>query len=232
MSNGKFYLIPVPLSGADVNSLSSDSITAVHAIRYFIAERAKSARAYLKAIQHPLKMQELEVLDLPRKNDPAFNHQIIQKLKSGKDIALVSEAGLPCIADPGYELVRLAHSQAIGVVPFAGLMASGIKAQEFHFHGYLPSKKEGLRDKLIQIINELKKTTTTQLFMETPYRNKQVLEMIKHNVPDQFDFCIAADLSTSQQLIKTKKVKDWKEEEFPEFYDKPAIFILGSGIIQ
>lgn len=234
MPSGNLYLIPVPLSGGDVNSLSLQSIEAAHALSHFVVERAKPARAFLKSIKHPVPLQEIIIHEMPEKPDAAFHKMIIRELLKGISMGLVSEAGLPCIADPGFEIVSLAHQHKIKVIPFAGpnsmilaLMASGMDGQQFQFHGYLPAKKEMLRDKLIKLVNEIKKTGITQIFMETPYRNKQVLEMVKHNIPAELNFCVASNLSTDDQIIQTKKIKEWKEEEFLIHYDKPAIFIIG-----
>lgn len=234
MPAGKLYLIPVPLSGGEVESLSADSIHQAHTLTNFVVERAKPARAFLKSILHPVSLQQIEIHQIPEKYDALFFKMIIEEIRRGKDMGLLSEAGLPCIADPGADLVQLAHKHQIKVVPYPGpnsmmmaLMASGLDAQQFQFHGYLPAKKDLLRDQLIRLINEIKKTGTTQIFMETPYRNKQVLEMIKHNIPADFHFCVASSLSTKGQIILTKKIKDWKEEELKLHYDRPAVFLIG-----
>jgi 16S rRNA (cytidine1402-2'-O)-methyltransferase len=234
MPSGNLYLIPVPLSGGDDRSLSLQAIDAAHSLTHFVVERAKPARAFIKSIKHPHPLQEIIIHEMPEKPDDVFFKMIIGELLKGIDMGLLSEAGLPCVADPGFEIVNLAHQNNIKVIPFAGpnsmlmaLMASGMNGQQFHFHGYLPAKKEMLRDKLIKLINEIKKTDTTQIFMETPYRNKQVLEIVKSIIPAEMSFCVASALSTSDQIIQTKKIKDWKQEEFLVHYDRPAIFILG-----
>ncbi len=234
MTPGKLCLIPVPLTGGNEKSLSQQSIEAAHGLTHFVVERAKTARAFLKSIKHPIHLQEIVIHEIPQDPDLIFQKMIIRELLKGIDMGLLSEAGLPCIADPGYEIVRLAHESNITVYPFSGpnsmllaLMASGLNAQQFHFHGYLPAKKELLRDKLIQLVNEIKKTRVSQIFMETPYRNKQILEMIKSIIPADLSFCIASSLSTAEEIIQTKKIREWKEEEFIRHYDKPAIFILG-----
>ena len=199
MSKAALYLIPVPLSGGDISSLSPDSVEAARHLNIFVAERAKSARQFLKSIRHPTPLNEIIIYEYPQKTDPDFEKNIIILLLEGASIGLVSEAGVPCIADPGFELVSMAQDQDIRVVPFAGpnsiviaLMASGFSGQQFCFHGYLPAKKEFLRTKLIQISQDLKKTNTAQIFIETPYRNKQVLEVVKNNITPEIKLCIAS----------------------------------------
>ncbi len=234
MPSGNLYLIPVPLSGGEAISLSLQSIEVTHTLTHFVVERAKPARAFLKSIKHPIPLQEIIIHEMPEKPDAVFHKMIIHEILKGVNMGLVSEAGLPCIADPGFEIVNLAYQHKIKVIPFSGpnsmmmaLMASGLNGQQFQFHGYLPAKKEMLRDKLIKLVNEIKKTGITQIFMETPYRNKQVLEMVKHNIPADLNFCVASNLSSADQNIQTKKIREWKEEEFMVHYDRPAIFIIG-----
>jgi 16S rRNA (cytidine1402-2'-O)-methyltransferase len=234
MPSGNLYLIPVPLSGGDVNSLSSQSIEIAHSLTHFVVERAKPARAFLKSIKHPIPLQEIIIHEMPETNDTYFHKMIIREILSGINMGLVSEAGLPCIADPGYEIVSLAHQHKIKVIPFSGpnsmmmaLMASGMDGQQFRFHGYLPAKKEMLREQLIKIVSEIKKTGITQIFMETPYRNKQVLEMVKTIIPAELNFCVASSLLSVDQIIMTKRIREWKKDEFIVHFDKPSIFILG-----
>lgn len=234
MAKGTLYLIPVPLSGGKISSLSPDSIEAARQLDLFVAERAKSARQFLKGIQHPVPLNEITIYEYPQKAEPDFEKNLIALLLKGKSMGLVSEAGLPCIADPGFELVSLAQDHQIQILPFGGpnsmliaLMASGFNGQQFCFHGYLPAKKELLRSRLIQISQTLKKTNVVQIFMETPYRNKQVLEMVKNNIAPEFKFCIACSLTSTDQSIRTKKINDWNVDEFSFYFDKPAIFILG-----
>jgi 16S rRNA (cytidine1402-2'-O)-methyltransferase len=234
MSLGKLYLIPLPLTGADHLTLSPAGITAAYSITHFAVERAKTARNFIKSIGHPVKLQEIEVLEIPDPLTLDFQKTILDWLEKGLDVGLMSEAGLPCIADPGNEIVFLAHQNSIQVIPCPGpnsmvlaLMASGMNAQQFRFNGYLPAKKELLRHKLIELVVEIKKTGVTQLFMETPYRNKQVMDMMPNNIPAEFKLCIAASINAPDEIILTKKIKEWNENDFSKFPDKPAIFILG-----
>ncbi|MBK8450669.1 MAG: SAM-dependent methyltransferase [Saprospiraceae bacterium] len=234
MNKGILHLIPVPLSGGNSTSLCDASIQAARSLNIFVAERAKTARQFLKEIKHPIPLNELTIYEYPQKEVPEFEKGIIDLILSGSNMGLVSEAGLPCIADPGFELVQLAHQHQVQIVPYAGpnsmimaLMASGFSGQEFHFHGYLPAKKEILRSKLIQLSQELKRYGIPQIFMETPYRNKQVLELVKHNVPADLKLSISCSLTTDVQSIKTKRVRDWNMADFTIYFDQPAIFILG-----
>ncbi len=228
------HLIPCPLSGANLDQLSPQSIEAARSLHAFVAEKAKTARHFLKAISHPRPLAEIQVYEIPRGEDSTFVKEMIGMLKNGTSLGLVSEAGMPCIADPGYELVLSAHREGIEIRPYAGpnsmtmaLMASGLPAQEFCFHGYLPAKKDSLRNAVIRVAEQLKKSGVTQLFMEAPYRNKQVFEILKHNVSPDLILVVAASLGTEEQIISHAKLRDWNNPMIEKFYDKPSIFILG-----
>lgn len=236
MNTGRLHLIPVALSGAGNLQLSLESIEAAKQLFCFVAERSKSARQYLKSIKHPKPQSEIEVLEIPRDGILNFFEEIIAKIKSGKDIGLVSEAGMPCIADPGYELVALAHQNSIEVLPYAGpnsmmiaLMASGLYAQEYCFHGYLPAKKEELRNRLSQLANQMKKSNATHLFMETPYRTLSMISTLVHHISPDWNLCIASALGTPDQKIALRKIKNWKPEYWTDHEGKPSIFILSNN---
>lgn len=227
------HLIPVPISGGNLNSLSSSSQEAGRALQHFVAERAKSARAYFKLIEHPIPINQIEVFEIPQKDEELFYQDMLQLLKNGTPLGLVSEAGMPCIADPGFPLVLKAHQAGIPVYPYPGpnsilmaLMASGFNGQEFHFHGYLPAKKEELRHKLIWILNEIRKSHATHIFMETPYRNKQILELILTHIPADMKLCIASNLTGPDQCIESRLIKKWNPEALVKFYDTPSIYLL------
>ncbi|HEX5625971.1 MAG TPA: SAM-dependent methyltransferase [Saprospiraceae bacterium] len=234
MSKGSLHLIPVPLSGGGLDSLSPSALEACRRLDAFVVERAKTARAFLKTVGHPKGISGIEIWEIPQKDTAAFFSERILQLSQGQSLGLLSEAGLPCVADPGYEFVLAAQQKTVAVYPYPGpnsmmlaLMASGLNGQEFRFHGYLPAKKEALRDKLIHICNEIKRTGVTQLFMETPYRNKQVFDMVKHNVPADLLLCIASGLTAPEQRVITKKVKEWTEDEMKRHLDIPSVFVLG-----
>ncbi len=235
MTKAGLHLIPVPISGGNLSSLSPMAIEAARKVQHFVVERAKSARAFLKLIEHPTALNLIEVFEIPPKEEAQFYYEMVLLLKKGIPLGVLSEAGLPCVADPGFELVAMAHKHQIPVYPYPGpnsillaLMASGFNGQEFHFHGYLPAKKEELRHKLIWILNEIRKSNASHIFMETPYRNKQVLDLVVTHIPKEMKLCIAADLTGPEQIIETKSIKSWTTESFNKYYGKPCMYLLSN----
>lgn len=233
MSVVGLHLIPVPIAGGNLNSLSESSLEAARSLRHFVVERAKTARAYLKLIEHPTPINLIEIFEIPPKDESLFYQEMLNLLKNGTPLGMVSEAGMPCVADPGFLLVSKAHQNGIPVFPYPGpnsilmaLMASGFNGQEFHFHGYLPAKKEELRHKLIWILNEIRKSHATHIFMETPYRNKQILELILTHIPSDMKLCIASNLTSPDQVIESRLIKKWNLQDLVKYYDSPSIYLL------
>ncbi len=238
MSKGKLHLIPVPLSGAGISQMSGSAIGTARSCRFFLAERAKTARQFIKGISHPLPLLQIEVQDWEANTIAEHWKWLQMLLDQGEDVCLVSEAGAPCVADPGHEMVIKAHQGGYTVVPHAGpnsmimaLMSSGLVGQQFCFHGYLPAKKEFLREALIKIGQQALKTNATQLFMETPYRNKQMFEIALSVLQQDLYLCVASNLGAPNELIQTKTIKDWKSVNVAIYQDAPAIFVLGQGPI-
>jgi len=234
MQAAAIHLIPVPLSGAGIDQLSREAIEAAHALDFFVAERAKSARSFLRAARHPLPASEVEVVQMPREDLRSFFRDLLPAVQRGRGLGVLSEAGVPCVADPGAELVALAHQHNIEVRPYPGpnslilaLMASGMNAQAFTFHGYLPSKKDPLRQKLAQLAAEWKKNRIPQAFMETPYRNHQVFDAIRNHVAGTTALCVASQLGNPDQLIRRRLVSEWTDADCAKHFDMPSIFILG-----
>lgn len=232
-AKGTLYLIPTTLGDtaetADVIPMKVNSI--INQIDEYIVENEKSARHYLKkaGIQKPL--QELILHPLNQHTAP---HEISGYLKSigeGKNIGVISEAGCPGVADPGAEVVAIAHERNIKVVPLVGpssillsLMASGFNGQSFTFHGYLPKE----RTERIKKLKELEKAANrkqTQLFIETPYRNTHLLEDIVSTCESNTLLCIACDITLPSEFIKTKRVSEWKKQ-LPDINKKPTIFLM------
>lgn len=230
---GTLYLIPTTLGDtaetADVIPAKITSI--INQIDEYIVENEKSARHYLKkaGIQKPL--QEI-ILHPLNQHTPV--HEISGYLKAiseGKNIGVISEAGCPGVADPGAEVVAIAHERNIKVVPLVGpssillsLMASGFNGQSFTFHGYLPKE----RPDRIKKLKELEKAANkkqTQLFIETPYRNMHLLEDILANCESNTLLCIACDITLPSEFIKTKRVSEWKKQ-LPDINKKPTIFLM------
>jgi len=234
MNRGILHLIPSPLTGATIHQISPQALEACYALEHFVVERAKTARAVLKSMRHPIPMPQLKLLEIDGDQSGSVLLEALEWLNSGISVGLMSEAGLPCIADPGSKLVAMAHQRGLEVRPYAGpnamlmaLMASGFDGQQFQFHGYLPAKKESLRQALIQMVQWIRKTRQPQIFMETPYRNKQVIEALCHHVPADLSLCIASMIGSEDQRIQTMMVRQWTPSMLALHFDRPAIFILG-----
>lgn len=228
---GTLYLIPVALGGADAQSLlPSATLDAARALRTFVAEDAKSARAFLKAIRHPGPLQELRI-DLLNEHTPARDiDALLAPLIAGTDCGLMSEAGCPAVADPGAELVRRAHGAGIQVVPLTGpssillaLMASGLNGQRFTFHGYLPVEKSKRARSLKDL--EARSRGETQIFIETPYRNAAMLDTLLEHCRGDTLLCIAADLTLATESVATRAISEWKKKP-PVLDRRLAVFLL------
>ncbi|WP_018509439.1 SAM-dependent methyltransferase [Thiobacillus thioparus] len=220
MATGSLYLIPVPLGPVSPEAcLPPDTLAVARRLEHFVVERAKTARAHLKAMGHPLPIQALHLEELNEHTPAAAILSLLAPLKAGHDVGLLSEAGCPAVADPGAELVLAAHRENIRVVPLIGpssillaLMASGLGGQRFAFHGYLPAKEP----ERSQAIRELEKTArrdrATQLFIETPYRSAALLDALATTLSPDTLVSVGADLSLPSQLIQTRSAKNWRDK--------------------
>jgi 16S rRNA (cytidine1402-2'-O)-methyltransferase len=244
---GTLYLIPNTLGPTEAapGALSHVIPTHVQALTarldYFVAENAKTARAFLKliAIDHPLAkpLQEIEIAELNVNTPPAALAGLLAPLLAGRDCGLVSEAGVPAVADPGADLVRLAHQHGITVKPLVGpsslllaVMASGLNGQSFAFNGYLPTDA-ALRAKRIKELEQRSgREKQTQLFIETPYRNGAMLEALVATCQPGTLISVATDLSLATESIRTLSGAKWKSllgaGKMPDFHKKPTVFLL------
>ncbi|MGB6083481.1 SAM-dependent methyltransferase [Moheibacter sp.] len=231
----KLYLIPSLLGNDDAaRSLPAYNLAIIKSIRIFVVENEKSARKFIKTVLPEKKQQELEIHILDKNTSGEELHELSKLFKRGESIGIISEAGLPAVADPGGKLVRLAHQNQVQVIPLVGpssillaLMASGMNGQQFMFHGYLPIDKFE-RKKVIQKLEaDSRKNNCTQIFMETPYRNNQMLEdLIKFCQPST-SVCVAANITMDDEFILTQSIKEWAQKK-TDFHKKPAIFLLES----
>ena len=215
---GTLYLIPVPLGPVSPDAcLPPDTLAVARRLDHFVVERAKTARAHLKAMGHPQPIQALHLEELNEHTPANAIATLLVPLKAGHDVGLLSEAGCPAVADPGAALVLAAHRTNIPVVPLIGpssillaLMASGLGGQRFAFHGYLPAKEP----ERSQAIRELEKTArrdrATQLFIETPYRSAALLDALATALSPDTLVSVGADLSLPSQLIQTRSAKVWR----------------------
>jgi len=229
---GKLYLIPAPLGENAYAPIPEYVKPAVASLVHFIVEQEKTARRYLKAYGYPHPLNDLILYPLNKHTDEADLITYIKPLLEGTSMGLISEAGMPCIADPGAAIVELAHQNRIHVVPLSGpssillaLVASGFNGQEFAFNGYLPIKHPERKQKL-QALERLALGGQTQLFMDTPFRNQQLLEDLQAACRPDTRLCIACDITLPSEYIRTQSLADWKKNK-ESLHKRPAIFILG-----
>lgn len=201
---------------------------------YFFVENEKTARKVIKFFAPEKKQSDLKLFLLDKYSESSDLKEAQKLMKSGQDFGLLSEAGLPCIADPGNLMVKWCHENSIKVIPINGpssiilaLISSGFNGQEFTFHGYLPIDKEQKKKQILFLESQVQKTGYSQIFMETPYRNNQLLEDLIKFLNPNTKLCIAANINhPKEEFIKTLKISDWKNKK-PELHKIPAVFVLG-----
>ncbi len=231
----KLYLIPNLLGDTPWQMVLPANIPEiVSGISLFIVENTRNARRFLKKINPLMEPEKMIFLELNKHTSQEEASGFITPLLQGRDAGLISEAGCPGVADPGAEIVRLAHRHQIEVVPLVGpssillaLMASGMNGQQFAFSGYLPVKQSERMKKIREIEKTALTRGQTQIFMETPYRNNQILSDIVSTCQPGTFLCIAADLTTEREMISTRRVSEWKKQ-MPDLDKRPSIFLLGS----
>jgi 16S rRNA (cytidine1402-2'-O)-methyltransferase len=231
---GKLYLFPATLGESPIDeSLPSHHLHYLKSTRHFIVEELRSARRFLKKAYPEIVIDDLSFSMLNEHTSSTEILQLLEPLKQGHDVILLSEAGLPCVADPGAALVALAHEAAITVIPLVGpssiylaLMASGMNGQHFVFHGYLPIDKRERNARLKQLEADAWIKDQTQIFIETPYRNLQMLEALLQACKPETRICIAMNLTLQDEWIRSQTVEKWKKGNVPEINKKPAVFLL------
>lgn len=231
---GKLYLIPTTL-GDDTEPLEVMPLSVkkvIEEINYFIVENEKSARRFIKKIAPKKPQPSLTIKLLDKYAIEEETQTYLDICKQGVNVGLLSEAGVPAIADPGASIVKLAHEKNIQVVPLVGpssilmaMMSSGFNGQNFAFNGYLPIDK-GERKRAIKDLERISgDKNQSQIFIETPYRNEKMLTDLKAILSPNTNLCIAADITLSTEYIKTFSIKDWKHQQ-PNLHKRPAIFII------
>ncbi|HEV8644854.1 MAG TPA: SAM-dependent methyltransferase [Burkholderiales bacterium] len=228
---GQLYLIPVDLvPGNTENWIGTQLKTAVQALRFFVVERPKSARQFLKALNLPLPELTLEVLDEHSGTDDV--QRIVRKLEAGVDLGLLSEAGCPAIADPGAALVAEAHRIGARVIPLVGpssivlaLMASGLNGQRFAFNGYLPARSPERERSIRELEERSRRLDQTEIFIEAPYRNDQLFGALLRTCDADSMLSLATDLTGTTEQVTTRSVAQWKNS--PASLDRrPTVFLL------
>lgn len=246
MKTGTLYLIPNTLgpsqTGGDLPTIVPDMVIRTSALLdYFIVENAKTARAHLKRVAevHPLKLplQQIEMAELSVKTAKSALPALLEPLLAGRDAGLISEAGVPAVADPGADLVRLAHEKGIAVRPLVGpsslllaLMASGLNGQSFAFNGYLPTDNEQRTKRIRKLEERSKLDHQTQMFIETPYRNETLLKALCSACRPTTRLCVATDITLPDESIETQTIATWRKRlnqgKLPDFQRKPTVFLF------
>ena len=232
MKTGSIYLIPNTLGEENFNSvLPPDVIKIVESLDYFIVENEKTARAFIKRLLPEKQQSEIQMEILDKHTDPLDLPLFLRPVEKGSNVGIISEAGVPCVADPGAEIVSIAHRKGLQVRPLVGpssillaLMGSGFNGQQFTFRGYLPFDA-GIRKRVFQAMNKDLKDGITQIFMETPYRNNKLVEELLKVLHPETKLCIACDITLENEYIQTKTIADWARN-LPDLHKRPTIFLL------
>ena len=231
---GTLYLIPVTLGDDMVQHVIPDYVLNVaRNLETFVVESEKSARHFLSNIKTLKPVRELNLHLLNEHTDMKVLPDLLAPLLAGHNVGLMSDAGCPAVADPGAQLVQLAHKKGIRVVPMVGpssimlsLMASGLNGQQFAFLGYLPVEKSQRNQKLKEIEKRSASHKETQLFIETPYRNQAMLDAILQTCHAQTQLCIACDVSLDSEMIVTKSIASWKTSAPIDIHKRPCLFLM------
>ncbi len=230
--NGRIYLIPVTLGGDDfLKVIPGKVIDLTRQLRHFIVEDVRSARRFLRLIDKEFPINDSVFYELNEHTGDSDITDFLDPLSNGSDIGVLSEAGLPCIADPGARIIALAHQMGITVTPLSGpssillaLISSGLNGQNFTFNGYLPVKPADRSARL----RELEKRSGegfAQIFMETPYRNQRMLESIMATCHNDTLLCVAADITLPTESIRTMRISEWKRN-LPDLDGKLVVFVM------
>ena len=231
MQKAIVYLIPSLLDENAVLTIPFYITDAVKNCQVFFVENERTSRRFLKQLWKEMVIDNYEWFTIHKTEEEAIN-TFKQKLKEGKTIGIISEAGCPGVADPGQLLIAAAQEMNVEVKPLVGpnsillaLMASGMNGQQFHFAGYLPIDNHQRMQAIKELENESKKKNCTQLFIETPYRNNQLIEVILKTCSSSTRLCLAVGITGDKEWIKTKSIAEWKKEKI-DIHKRPAIFLL------
>jgi 16S rRNA (cytidine1402-2'-O)-methyltransferase len=227
------YLIPVTLGDSPVRNVIPDlPLDIILQLEHFVVEDLRSARRYLRKAGLKTDFNAIQFYLLNEHSGNEELDDMLAVLLDGHSMGILSEAGVPAVADPGANLVKMAHRNGIQVCPLVGpssillaIMASGMNGQAFHFHGYLPVKNPQRQKSIRQLERNALESGETQIFMETPYRNMNLMQDILNSCRENTLLCVAADISLNTEFIKTKAIREWRLE-VPDLHKRPAIFVL------
>ncbi|MBS0321935.1 MAG: SAM-dependent methyltransferase [Proteobacteria bacterium] len=234
MSAPALYLVPNTLGASDPASvLPAATLAIARSLRHWVVETPKAARAFLGALDVGVPIASLAIAPLGEDPDAATLERLLAPLARGEAIGLVSDAGAPAVADPGARLVAAAHAAGHHVVPLVGpssillaLMASGLDGQRFAFHGYLPQTPAARATALQRLERESRAAQSTQIFIETPYRNVAMLETLCTTLAPRTRLCVAVDLTLPTEAVVARPVARWRGTDFSSYAKRPAIFLL------
>tara|TARA_B100001564_G_scaffold312545_1_gene285509 strand:- start:3108 stop:3812 length:705 start_codon:yes stop_codon:yes gene_type:complete len=233
LHKGSIYLIPNFItSDSDKSHLSTEVEKLIFHINIFIVENVRSARRFIRKIDREKNIDEILFFEYGKYNNLNFENDILKLILNGKSIGIISESGLPCVADPGAKIIESAHKFDIEVLPIPGpnsiilaLISSGMNGQNFAFNGYLPINKKERKMKIIELEKKAKQENQTQIFIETPYRNNQVFTALLENCNLNTKLCIAMNITSKNQFIKTKSIFEWKNLKF-NLTKIPCVFLI------
>ncbi len=219
-----------------MDTIPEATIRVIHNLRHFIAERARTTRRFIKKTRPPYRIEELTVHEMQKNNHADDVLTMMAWLNQGQNVGVISEAGVPGMADPGALFAAAAHQAGYSVQALSGpssvvlaLSASGLNGQNFCFHGYLPIKTPELKITVKKLGDITQRTGQTQIFIETPYRNDRLLKMLRDTLPGHLMLSISVDLTGALSRTKTMKIKDWAAQSV-ELGKQPAIFLIGISV--
>ena len=230
-------MIPCPISDerAVWDVLPQANLDVMNSLDYFIVENVRSARRFLSKAGVERKIEELEFVELNEHTRSAQDvERMLKPVLEGRSAGVISEAGVPGVADPGADVVALAHRKGVRVVPLVGpssilmaIMASGLNGQSFAFVGYLPVKEPERIKRLKELERRAKEENQAQLFIEAPYRNIKLFETMLKTLSPKLKLTVAVDITSPEEFIKTRTVEEWKRSGVPDMAKRPTIFLLG-----
>ncbi|NNF81878.1 MAG: SAM-dependent methyltransferase, partial [Flavobacteriaceae bacterium] len=233
-SYGHLYLIPSTLGENEPLEVLPISLKrTIEQVDHYIVENEKSARRFIKKVSPRKSQPDLNIQVLNKYTDPASLPSLLDPCLEGFDVGVLSEAGCPGIADPGADVVRLAHQMNIRVIPLVGpssivlaLMASGLNGQSFAFNGYLPIDTTERKRAIRNVEKHARNSGQAQIFIETPYRNDKLMEEFLRTLSGETLLCLAVDLTLPTELVITRPISEWKQDQLPDLHKRPAIFII------
>lgn len=233
-SSATLYLIPSSIGDDDLSSSwPPGHLSLINTLDVFIVEHLRTARRFLKRTGYSKDFSTVTFYEIDKHASATDCDHFLGPARDGISIGMLSEAGTPCVADPGQHIVQRAHELSIQVKPLVGpnsillaLMGSGLNGQEFCFHGYLPVRQDARRKKIRELESRSQHSGATQIFMETPYRNHSMAEDLVSQCRTDTLLCIAADLTTENEYIKTRTIGNWRQSGLPGLHKRPAIFLL------